>query len=57
MKKWIEKIKSANDFLAMVMLNNHFAGFAPGSANQFRKLLGLDELSFADKKQKTLGEF
>jgi hypothetical protein len=39
------------------MLNNHFAGFAPGSANQFRKLMGLDELSFADKKQKTIGDF
>ena len=57
MKKWIEKLKNSNVSLAMVMLNNHFAGFAPGSANQFRKLLGLDELRFVDKKQKTLGEF
>lgn len=57
MKKWIDKLNSANVPLAMVNLNNHFAGFAPGSANQFRKLLGLDELSFTDKKQKTLGDF
>lgn len=57
MKKWISNISSVKVQLAMVMLNNHFAGFAPGSANQFRKLLGLEELSFVDKKQKTLGEF
>ena len=57
MKKWISKITSAKVSLAMVMLNNHFAGFAPGSANQFRKLMGLDELSFADKKQKSLVDF
>ena len=57
MKNWIAKIKKTNVTLAMVMLNNHFPGFAPASANQFRKLMGLEELSFADKKQKTLGEF
>ena len=57
MKKWIDKLKDSNVPLAMVNLNNHFQGFAPGSANQFRKLLGLEELSFADKKQKTLGDF
>ncbi|MGH9999057.1 MAG: DUF72 domain-containing protein, partial [Nitrosopumilaceae archaeon] len=57
MKKWIDKLKSTNVPLAMVNLNNHFQGFAPGSANQFRKLLGLEELSFADKKQKTLGDY
>ncbi len=57
MKKWIDKLRSAKVSSAMVMLNNHFAGFAPGSVNQFRKLMGLDELSFADKKQKSLGDF
>jgi len=57
MKKWIDKLKSTSVPLAMVNLNNHFQGFAPGSANQFRHLLGHDELSFADKKQKTLGDF
>jgi len=57
MKKWIGKINSAKVKSALVMLNNHFAGFAPGSANQFRKLLGLEEIAFIDKKQKTLGDF
>ena len=57
MKKWINKLSGVKASLAMVMLNNHFAGFAPGSANLFRKLMGLEELSFVDKKQKTLGDF
>ena len=57
MKKWISKLKNSNVPLALVNLNNHFAGFAPGSANQFRKLLGMEELVFTDKKQKTLGDF
>ena len=57
MKKWIEKLRKADVPLAIVVINNHFGGFGPGSANEFRKLLGLDVLSFADKKQKTLGEF
>ena len=57
MKKWINKLKNANVPLAMVNLNNHFQGFAPRSANQFRRLMGFDELSFADKKQKSLGDF
>jgi len=56
-KKWISRLSSVKASLAMVMLNNHFAGFAPGSVNLFRKLMGMEELSFVDKKQKTLGEF
>lgn len=56
-KKWINKLGSVKVSMAMIMLNNHFAGFAPGSANQFRKLIGLEELAFTDKKQKTLGDF
>lgn len=57
MKKWINRLKVSKASLAMINLNNHFAGFAPGSANQFRKLMGMDELRFEDKKQKTLGDF
>jgi len=51
MKKWISRLSSSKVSLAMVNLNNHFAGFAPGTANQFRKLIGMEELSFVDKKQ------
>jgi len=38
----------------LVMTNNHYAGFAPATANTLRVKLGLDELSFSDKKQTTL---
>src|SRR5438445_1541125 len=54
MKKWIEKLKKADVPLAIVVINNHWGGFAPGMVNQFRKLMGLQDLVFADKKQMTL---
>ena len=57
MKIWIDKLRSTGVSLAMALLNNHFAGFALGSANEFRKMIGLEELSSADKKQKTCGKF
>ena len=48
MKRWAEAVKensgkfeSGNDFI-----NNHFAGFSPESANEFRRLLGLMELDW-----------
>ena len=31
--------------------NNHYAGFGPGTANLFRKMVGLSELSWADQQQ------
>ena len=53
MEKWKSRLLGANVRTAIAMINNHFAGFAPGTANQFRKLLGLSQLSFVDKKQMT----
>ena len=32
--------------LAIVASNNHYAGFGPGTANMFRKMVGLSELSW-----------
>jgi uncharacterized protein YecE (DUF72 family) len=37
--------------LAMIAANNHYAGFGPGTANQFRKMVGLSELSWEDQGQ------
>ena len=37
--------------LAMIAANNHYAGFGPGTANLFRKMVGLSELSWADQQQ------
>jgi hypothetical protein len=33
----------------MIVANNHYAGFGPGTANLFRKMVGLSELSWEDQ--------
>jgi uncharacterized protein YecE (DUF72 family) len=45
-----------------VFFNNHFAGFGPASANEFRRLMGLVELDWKGLRagpagQKTLFDF
>ena len=56
MKKWTSKVKrmlkeegrgrnSIN--LAIVSANNHYAGFGPGTANIFRKMVGLPEAAWS----------
>ena len=37
----------------MIATNNHSAGFGPGTANLFRKMVGLSELSSADHQHNT----
>ena len=52
MEKWAEKIKTVEDGrikLAIVMANNHYAGFGPGTANMFRNMLGLPEAKWEDR--------
>jgi hypothetical protein len=39
------------------MANNHFEGFGPATANTLRENLGMKELIWEEKKQKTLGKF
>ncbi len=34
-----------------VMVNNHLEGFAPGTANALRSMLGMGELEFSDRRQ------
>ena len=43
--------------LAMIMANNHFEGFGPATANSLGRNLGMRELIWEEKKQKTLGNF
>ena len=51
MKKWASKVKRVIEEgrgrksinLAIVSANNHYAGFGPGTANIFRKMVGLPE--------------
>ena len=51
MSKWAKRIKRVEEEnkqlnLAIVASNNHYAGFGPGTANMFRKMVGLSELSW-----------
>jgi len=48
MKKWSGSVKDASDKVedAFIFFNNHFAGFSPESANEFRRLLGMMELEW-----------
>ena len=53
MKKWARFLRRARDEeqrdrlnLAIVAANNHYAGFGPGTANTFRKMLDLSEVTW-----------
>ena len=51
MRKWARRVKRVEEEnkqlnLAIVSSNNHYAGFGPGTANIFRKMVGLSELSW-----------
>ena len=48
MKRWAKAVKdSASKFESgYIFFNNHFAGFSPESANEFRRLLGMMELDW-----------
>jgi hypothetical protein len=37
--------------LVMIAANNHYAGFGPGTANLFRKMVGLSELSWENQQE------
>jgi hypothetical protein len=51
MKRWARFLKKAREEhrkinLAIVAANNHYAGFGPGTANTFRKMLDLSEVTW-----------
>jgi hypothetical protein len=62
MKKWARFLKRAREEehkkinLAIVAANNHYAGFGPGTANTFRKMLNLSEVTWNDVKIPNSGE-
>jgi uncharacterized protein YecE (DUF72 family) len=61
MKQWADEInqvergkergRNKEVSLAMIAANNHYAGFGPGTANLFRKMVGLPELSWENRNQ------
>ena len=57
-KSWAEKIQSIQDIpLAIIMTNNHFEGYSPATANSLRMQMGMPELMWEEKMQKTIGTF
>ncbi len=63
MNTWSKALQDvANDVRErFIFFNNHFAGFGPGSANEFRRLMGLVEVNWTglqgNAPQKTLFDF
>jgi uncharacterized protein YecE (DUF72 family) len=63
MRAWYKELEDAADSVkgAMVFFNNHYAGFGPGSVNEFRRLAGLMEYEFPSATggvgQKSLVDF
>ena len=60
LEKWAKRISSLDQNKiksAWILLNNHLEGFAPSSANTMRTLLGLENLEFSDKRQKSVLDF
>lgn len=58
-KKWAKRLEHAKKKVSMAfaLTNNHLEGFAPASANKLRAMMGLQELSWHDKKQTTMTDF
>jgi uncharacterized protein YecE (DUF72 family) len=55
---WANKIKSIkNTAFGILMVNNHFEGFAPETTNKLRLALGLDKVIWYDKQQRSLSDF
>jgi uncharacterized protein YecE (DUF72 family) len=56
LKRWSDSVRRVGEKakFAVVAANNHYAGFGPGTANSFRKMLGMKEAVWEEMKQKTL---
>ena len=57
MERWAKIVNSAKQKVAfgIVAANNHYAGFGPSTANEFRKMVGLGGVEWEEMKQKKLG--
>src|SRR2546425_178008 len=52
MRTWYKELEESSDSVkgALVFFNNHYAGFGPGSVNEFRRLAGMMEYQFPTAK-------
>lgn len=50
MRKWYSALEEKSGLFkqGFIFFNNHFAGFGPGSVNEFRRLAGLAQLDWKD---------
>jgi uncharacterized protein YecE (DUF72 family) len=56
LRLWSESVQRVKDKakFAIVAANNHYAGFGPGTANSFRRMLGLEEAVWKEMRQNRL---
>lgn len=58
MRYWADELSRVSGMkIGIVAANNHYAGFGPGTANIFRRLMGLQELQFLEEEQAKLTDF
>jgi uncharacterized protein YecE (DUF72 family) len=50
-------IKSPEIYEIFIILNNHFTGFAPETANEIKKKFGLPYLRFSRSRQKKIIDY
>ncbi|TMI47433.1 DUF72 domain-containing protein [Candidatus Bathyarchaeota archaeon] len=52
LKKWYDTLEEKSNLFkqGFIFFNNHFAGFGPGSVNEFRRLAGLAEMDWKAMK-------
>ncbi len=53
MRTWNNTLQEVGETVRQrfIFFNNHFAGFGPGSVNEFRRLMGLVELDWSDLRE------
>jgi hypothetical protein len=60
MQKWariVKKLKGETIKRVILASNNHYyAGFGPGTADTFRKMIGLPPVQYEEKQQTTLSD-
>jgi len=56
MKSWATVVKTAKDKISfgIIAANNHYAGFGPATANEFRKMLKMEPVVWDEMKQAKL---
>jgi uncharacterized protein YecE (DUF72 family) len=58
MKKWATTVKKVKEkvTLGIVAANNHYAGFGPATANEFRKMVGEPPVVWEEMKQERIDQ-